>query len=154
MSDWTLTDETGAEVTAGEIRAILEPRGLCHEFVYASGFSDQEQITTTKAPTNVIAPHVDVELRIVRKPSFLSPRGAIVESAVCPRSQVVAKLCELLVRVAAKPPASGDDKCKNPLCRRIDGKCVGYHCPRCGDAVGMMGHDCAEVEPPEPLPNG
>jgi hypothetical protein len=33
--------------------------------------------------------------------------------------------------------------CTNPGCRRIDGKCVGPHCPRCGEPCGPQGHACS-----------
>lgn len=35
-------------------------------------------------------------------------------------------------------------ECTNPGCRRINGECVGYHCPHCGDPVGPQGHDCPD----------
>lgn len=42
----------------------------------------------------------------------------------------------------------GGDSCKSPRCRRnmLTGECMGYHCPRCGEPTGMMGHECPKAE--------
>lgn len=38
------------------------------------------------------------------------------------------------------------DECQNVLCSRINGKCVGYHCARCGEPCSMLGHEkCREA---------
>jgi hypothetical protein len=43
----------------------------------------------------------------------------------------------------------GKADCTNPGCRRRfapgdppEGICAGYHCPKCGEPTGMMGHRC------------
>lgn len=34
----------------------------------------------------------------------------------------------------------GQDGCTDVRCTRLNGKCVGYHCPKCGQPCSMMGH--------------
>jgi hypothetical protein len=39
----------------------------------------------------------------------------------------------------------GDDSCRNIMCTQIGGRCVGYHCAKCGKPTSMMG--CNECFP-------
>lgn len=40
-----------------------------------------------------------------------------------------------------RPADTKDDKeCTDLRCSRIDGRCVGMHCPRCGEPCGSQGH--------------
>lgn len=36
-----------------------------------------------------------------------------------------------------------DDPCQDFRCSRIDGRCVGMHCARCGEPCGAQGHTCS-----------
>lgn len=38
------------------------------------------------------------------------------------------------------PMIDPDDECQDWSCSRIDGKCVGMHCGRCGGSCGSQGH--------------
>ena len=31
-------------------------------------------------------------------------------------------------------------ECDNPSCTRYNGRCIGYHCPRCGAPCSSHGH--------------
>lgn len=35
---------------------------------------------------------------------------------------------------------SGPEDCQDARCSRLDGRCVGYHCPRCGEPCSSQGH--------------
>jgi hypothetical protein len=37
-------------------------------------------------------------------------------------------------------PEVAKEGCTNPYCSRIDGVCVGWHCPRCGAPTSSQGH--------------
>lgn len=49
----------------------------------------------------------------------------------------------------------GDAECTSRMCRRMGsdytknppdiGRCVGYHCPKCGEPCSMMGHGCQDT---------
>lgn len=34
----------------------------------------------------------------------------------------------------------GDDNCRNIMCTRIGGRCVGWHCSVCGEPCSSQGH--------------
>lgn len=41
----------------------------------------------------------------------------------------------------------GKADCTDVRCSRYNGKCVGYHCPKCGESCSMIGHRvCPEKE--------
>ena len=53
--------------------------------------------------------------------------------------------------------------CTNPFCTRIGGRCVGWHCPRCGEPVSSQGHktcgsstertlEMPTISDPDPVP--
>jgi hypothetical protein len=39
-----------------------------------------------------------------------------------------------------RPLIDPADPCQDLRCRRIDGRCVGMHCARCGESCGAQGH--------------
>ncbi|MFC3454058.1 hypothetical protein [Amycolatopsis speibonae] len=48
------------------------------------------------------------------------------------------------------PLIDPDDECQDLRCTRLEGICVGYHCARCGEPTGMLGHTvCVRTESPE-----
>jgi rubredoxin len=41
--------------------------------------------------------------------------------------------------------AQGKEGCTDPGCTRINGVCVGWHCPVCGAPTSSFGHGCTGV---------
>lgn len=41
----------------------------------------------------------------------------------------------------------GKIDCRDVRCTRRDGKCVGWHCPHCGQPCSSQGHDCPKSAP-------
>jgi len=53
-----------------------------------------------------------------------------------------------------KPMIPPDDPCQDLRCSRIDGRCVGSHCGRCGAPSSYQGHYtsiCSNRPRPQPL---
>lgn len=39
-----------------------------------------------------------------------------------------------------------DNGCRDPRCTRMNGKCVGYHCSKCGGPCSSQGHMTKDSE--------
>jgi hypothetical protein len=50
--------------------------------------------------------------------------------------------------------AVSKEGCTNPYCSRIDGRCVGWHCPHCNAPTSSQGHNCAEGKAKGPREQG
>jgi len=38
----------------------------------------------------------------------------------------------------------GQEGCRDVRCSRIGGRCVGWHCPHCGEPTSSQGHRCPQ----------
>lgn len=43
----------------------------------------------------------------------------------------------------------GPEDCRDVRCSRVNGRCVGMHCAKCGEPCGSQGHLCEHVTPEE-----
>ena len=135
------TETTGGGAEE-RVYALLNAEGLLPYMARISNFTPEEVEAGMLADADAQAErdnHAFVQ-RIIRAADQPEPANAGYNNEA--RAAAMAEVARTGADIPELLAVRGERHCDNPLCTRIGARCVGWHCPRCGEATSSQGHDC------------